>query len=593
MNPAAGERLKQVFALTTAALQQRRAADAVPLAREAVALVPESADARVMLAAALFGVGDHAAGAAEARVATTLAPQRPDIWASLARACLRLGQLDEAEQAAIKAEQLGPQMPHAIMALAAVRLAQARVGDALAIARRAIAIGPDAPQIPEEFAMILGKSWRIDETLAYARAARARDPRRGWAYMSEMWASLYSATATPHEVFHAHRTVGQHLSRMATPMSGHRNDPDPDRPIRIGVISQDYRDMSAAYFVRPLLAHHDRERYPITCYSSTRGADSYTEYLRTLASAWRDILPMSDDQAAALIVQDNIDVLIDLCGHGGLNRLGIMCRRPAPVQVTFQGYLNTTGIDAIRFRVVDYVTDPTGSEALSTEELLRLDGAFLCYGGPREAPEVAPLPMLSRGQVTFGSFNTLDKITEPVLDAWAAVLRAVYGSRLLLKARALADVTLAARVREEFAKRGVAADQVEALAETPSTREHLGMYSRVDVALDTWPYNGVTTTCEALWMGVPVVAMRGDRHQARVSESFLRAADLSAWIAIDQADFVRIASSLAADGAALAKTRAGLREKVRASSLCDGASKIRQIEAHCRAAWQRWCRERW
>jgi predicted O-linked N-acetylglucosamine transferase (SPINDLY family) len=261
--------------------------------------------------------------------------------------------------------------------------------------------------------------------------------------------------------------------------------------------------------------------------------------------------------------------------------------------MNYMGYLNTTGIDAIRFRMVDHVTDPPGDEALNSEELLRLDGAFLCYGGPREAPEVVPPPLLSRGEVTFGSFNTLDKISGPVLDAWAAVLLAVPRSRLLIKAAALADETLRAKVAAEFVSRGVDAARVQTRAKTNTTREHLELYGEVDIALDTWPYNGVTTTCEAMWMGVPVVAMRGDRHQARVSESFLIVAGLGEWIASDQADFVRIASSLAADNAALATTRATLRERVKASSLCDGAGKIRQIEAHCRAAWQRWCCERW
>jgi len=593
VNGTAGERFRHLLAMVGAALQQRRAAEAIAPAREAVGLAPENADARVMLAAALFASGDHAGGAEEARAATRLAPQRADIWTSLARACLRLGLVDEAERAATTAARLAPEMPHAIMGLAAVRVAQRRIEDALAIARRAVAIAPDGPQIPEEFAVILGKSWRIDETLAYARAARARDPRRGWAYMSEMWASLYSANISPREVFEAHRTVGQHLSRLARPMVGHRNSPEPDRPIRVGIISQDYRDMSASYFLRPLLAHHDRERYPIICYSSTRDTDSYTEDMKSLVGGWRDIVAMSDDHAAALIVEDQIDVLIDLCGHGGLNRLGSMCRRPAPVQINYMGYLATTGIDAIRFRIVDHVTDPSGSESLSTEELLRVDGAFLCYGGPREAPDVLPPPSVENGFVTFGSFNTLDKISAPVLDAWAAVLRAEEGSRLVLKARALADETLAVRVIAEFAARGIDAARVRTLPETASTLDHLRMYAQVDVALDTWPYNGVTTTCEAMWMGVPVVAMRGDRHHARVSESFLRAAGLGEWVASDPAEFVRISSSLASDVTGRAAMRVGLRARVQGSSLCDGASKILQIEAHLRATWQRWCRERW
>ena len=367
-------------------------------------------------------------------------------------------------------------------------------------------------------------------------------------------------------------------------------EPDgvPPRRLRLGYVSPDFVHHAVSYFFEPVLTARDPAAFEVFCYSDAPVADAVTQRLRAASDGWRDIAGLSDERVAELVRADRIDILVDLAGHTARNRLLVFARKPAPVQVTWLGYPNTTGLAAIDFRLTEAVSDPLGlTEAWHSEELVRLPGTFSCYAPPPESPPVNALPALAAGQVTFGCFNNLAKVTPPALALWARVLREVAGSRLFLKSPGLADLETVARLREEFALHGIPADRLEFSGAELSVAAHLSLYHRVDVALDTFPYNGTTTTCEALWMGVPVVTLAGATHVSRVGASLLTHLGAPEWIGDAPEAYVARCRGLAADLPRLAVLRSGLRERMRGSPLCDAAGFTRGLEDALRAIWRR------
>jgi predicted O-linked N-acetylglucosamine transferase (SPINDLY family) len=281
---------------------------------------------------------------------------------------------------------------------------------------------------------------------------------------------------------------------------------------------------------------------------------------------------------------------VDLAGHTRGNRLPLFALKPAPVQVTWLGYPNTTGLREMDYRLTDAWADPPGvSDELHTESLVRLPHGFLCYKPLDDAPDVAAVPAIANGHVTFGCFNNSAKVNEKVLDAWCGILNDLPESRLLLKSRQLHGQGLHERFRDAFARRGVDPDRVEMLGRVNSTIEHLALYGRVDIALDTFPYNGTTTTCEALWMGVPVVALAGDRHAGRVGVSLLRGVGLDELVAASPEEYRRLATELAGDRDRLEAYRSTLRTRMQKAPLTDAAGFARDIEAAYRDMWRHWC----
>jgi len=309
--------------------------------------------------------------------------------------------------------------------------------------------------------------------------------------------------------------------------------------------------------------------------------------LQRLCDAWHPCASMSMEGLDAAIRERSIDVLIELSGHTEAGRLPALAGKPAPVIISAIGYPNTTGLPSVDWRVVDSITDPPGSEHLCTERLLRLDPCFLCYSPPSQAPEPAMPP--ADAPIMFGSFNNAAKIGPSSIELWARVLKAVPGSRLLLKSQTLSDAAGRARIERRFTEAGIDASRLELLAWSKTRQEHLELYARVHVALDTVPYNGTTTTCEALWMGVPTVTTLGDRHAARVSASLLHAAGHAELVAKDAEDFVRLSAALAQDRARLSTLRANLRAELRASPLCDAPAYAARFHAAIRECWKAWC----
>jgi len=345
-------------------------------------------------------------------------------------------------------------------------------------------------------------------------------------------------------------------------------------------VSPDFTHHAVAYFIEPILAAHDRTRVEVFCYANVRVPDATTARLRTLADHWRDIAQLDDDAAAACIRQDEIDLLVDLAGHTAHHRLQVFARRPAPVQATWIGYPNTTGLDAIDYRLTDEICDPPGqTETWHSEKLVRLPSTFSCYQPDAAAPELNALPAVASGRITFGCFNNFAKITPEVIALWGQLIRQLPDAQLLLKSRGLEDPTTAARIRAAFANAGIGGARLALNGKELSVHDHLQLYHGVDIGLDPFPYNGTTTTCEALWMGVPVITLAGNVHAARVGASLMAHVGLPDLVAATPDDYVAKAAALARDLPRLGTIRQTLRETMRRGPLCDAAKFTRQLEA--------------
>ncbi|MBX7200193.1 MAG: tetratricopeptide repeat protein, partial [Rhodospirillaceae bacterium] len=498
-------------------------------------------------------------------------------WNDLGNVLADLGNPEEAE-AAFHAAAADPAFAQALNNLGAVLASQVRVAAAAAWYDEALAIAPRNPSARLNLCVAQLEQGFADGARASFDAVLAQDPGRRDAQDNRLYAPLYTED-DPAVVAAEHRAWGAAIA-PAPPLPP--ADPDPARRLRVGYVSPDFRRHSVAFFLAPFIGAHDRRAVEVFCYADVVKADMVTDALRSEAEHWRAVHGWSDEKLAAHIKADRIDILVDLAGHTQGNRLSVFARRTAPIQVTGIGYPATTGLAAMDYRLCDAVTDPPGADAFCTEHLMRLAPGLHCYA-PLPAPEPGPLPALTAGHVTFGSFNKLAKISDATVTLWSRVLSAAPGSRLLVKAKALTEPVTRERLAARFAVLGIARDRLDLQGWLPGDGDHMGLYNRVDIALDTVPYNGTTTTCEALWMGVPVLTLAGRSHAARVSASLLIAAGLPEWIANTPEEFA--AKARAADIAALAKLRASLREKVRMSPLCDAAAHARGLEAAYRAMW--------
>jgi predicted O-linked N-acetylglucosamine transferase (SPINDLY family) len=355
----------------------------------------------------------------------------------------------------------------------------------------------------------------------------------------------------------------------------------------VGFVSPYFRRHAVTFFLESVLEHHDRENFEVLLYADVPRPDETSRRLQDHGCAWRSTVGMDDAALAQAVRADATDILVDLSGHTPGHRLLAFARRPAPVQVTWNGYPNTTGMDSIAYRLTDAVCDPPGStEERHSERLVRLPGVFMSWRTPLDAPQVAPAPALAAGCVTFGSFNGCYKITAAVVRVWARVLRAVEGSRLLL---VTVDGDVARRrLLDLFAANGIGPGQLEFLPRM-SHDEFLGAHARADIALDAFPYHGTTTTCFSLWMGLPVVVLGGNTHASRVGVTLLQSAGLGQLATTSEDDYVGVAVGLAGNPAALAEMRSGMRARIAASTLADGQACARSVEAAFRSMWHDWC----
>jgi predicted O-linked N-acetylglucosamine transferase (SPINDLY family) len=465
----------------------------------------------------------------------------------------------------------------------------AEMGDtdaAIEAYERSIQIQPTAEACNNCAGLLLNEG-RLDEASELFRRGGELSPDD----VNQQSNFLYTLSYKPHpnvrEIFNWHKQFGQRHERTIAPMPprARMDGARADQRLRIGYVSPDFRQHAVAHFIEPVLAAHDSKRFEIFCYYNYPAADTVTGRFEKLAHHWRVISNRSDEDVANMIRADGIDILVDLAGHTPLNRLRVFARKPAPVQASWIGYSSTTGLTRMDYRITDTISDPIGvTDDLYTEKLVRLPDTYSCFQPLANSPDVAELPATQSGHVTFGSFNNFIKMTPEVLQTWARILQRVPTSILLLKYRSFEAEKILALVLAAFAKHGVQPARIHFLG-SDDYHTHLRAYHQVDIALDTFPHNGDTTTCDALWMGVPVVVNTGVNHVGLMGASRLRSVGLEDLVARDNDNYVDIATALANDVPRLEKLRATLRETMKASPLMDAPRFTRNLEAAYEKMW--------
>lgn len=557
---------------------------------------PGDADLNTAMAASLERLGQGAPALYYREKAAQSRPADASLWLTLARSLNRAGKPAEAIEACRKATLAQPREPGPWVALSEYLWAAQRPAEARAACEQGLGATGGAPALLIALAYSMQNAGRADEAVALLRTAIAQRPDDYGLRSALAVVMNYAGGVSAAEVFEAHRACGQVLARLLpVPLP-----PAPPRPgggrLRVGFISPDFRLHSVAFFVEPIVEFLDRERFEVVCIQTNGDSDAVTQRFKAKADGWLQYLGLREEDFAAFLRSQKFDILVELSGHFEYGRLPALHLRPARVQATYCGYPNTTGIPAIGWRIVDHRTDPAPrADALAVERLARLEGCFLCYRPPEAVPEVAPLPPCQRAGapgdpaagITFGSFNALSKLNDRLIGVWARVLAAAPGSTLALKAAALADATVRGDVADRFARAGVEAQRLQLWPPIAGAAAHLSAYDRLDIALDTFPYNGTTTTCEALLMGVPVVALAGQLHAGRVGVSLLTEVGLADLIARTEDEYIALAAALAADPARLAVLRRTLRQQVLGSGLCDGPGLARRFGEALWSMWQK------
>ncbi len=569
-----------------ALVQLGRAAEAVPLFRENVRLLPGEGDAIAHLANALVASGQTEEGVALLR--DLIREQTDSVDGHYFLACAlsaRADKIDEVAKLLLRVIELRPNFVEAHNNLGIVLETQGKLDEAIYHWQQALYYRPGFFAAHNNLGNAYTLQGSIDESLAHFRKAIELQPGHAHVHSNLLLTLNYHAALDPAAVLLEHQRWSQMYTTGITPLPPAAVDRAPDRVLRIGYVSADFRAHTVAAFIEPVLTAHDRTRFHVTCYANVTHPDEATERFRALADEWRPIAALSDDDTAALIRRDAIDILVDLSGHTAGNRLLVFARQPAPVQVTLFGYPTTTAVPGIGYRITDMHADPPGmTEAFCTERLVRLANVAWCYRPP-EGTEVTPLPADTAGYVTFASFNNLAKTTDEALAPWAQILHAIPEARLQLLSGMGAPGTR--RVNATLAKHGISAQRVTWMTRRPKD-EYFRLYHDVDIALDPFPYNGGVTTCDALWMGVPVVALAGKSYVSRQGVSLLTNVKLTELIGATQEEYVQAAVALAHDLPRLRGLRGDLRERMRQSVLTDATRYTRQLEGAYRAIWQRY-----
>jgi predicted O-linked N-acetylglucosamine transferase (SPINDLY family) len=448
-------------------------------------------------------------------------------------------------------------------------------------AQRSQQLHPD-PITAMQIGNSLLQARRIEEGVAQCRAGVEQSGRDVALYPVLLMALNY-LHEDPQPVFDAHAELAACLAPLLNRAAARTRGAG--ECLRVGYVSGDFIRHSVAFFIAPLLQHHDVARFEITCYHNNPRSDAVTARLKATGARWVECAHLSDVALDRRIRADGIDILIDLTGQTAQSRMLMLARGPAPVQASYLGYPTVSGVPTMDWRISDSTIDPGDMPVFATEQPLALPRSMFCYEPPAGAPALTAPPVLSGRPLTFCSFNNIAKVTDHTLALWAAALNAVPGSRLLLKAASMAQASNRADITAVMGRHGISADRLDLQGRQAADSDHLALYNQADIALDTYPYNGATTTCEALWMGLPVVTLRGRTHTARMGSSILNAAGRKDCIATSDAEFVSIAVALAADTAALAHFRARARDVLAAGALCDGPGFARAFEAALLRAW--------
>jgi predicted O-linked N-acetylglucosamine transferase (SPINDLY family) len=560
--------------------------DAVTSFRRALKINPGHAVAHSNLAAALYELGKINEAVASYRQVVALKSDSAVAHNNLGAALYELGLVKEAVASCRRAVELNSEYAEAYNNLGTFLKELSQYDDAEEAYRKALKLNPDNFKAHGNLGNLFLSIGKLDEAIASYRSALEIKPDLTEALSNLLFVLNYSSSYSPEYCLEQARLYGRIVTEMAVRRFSDWQCTERPERLRVGLVSGDLRVHSVGHFLEGLLSHLDPARIELIVYPTHHKDDELTARIRPLFSAWRPLLGKSDEDAARLIHADGVHVLMDISGHTALNKLPVFAWKPAPVQLTWLGFPHTTGVKEIDYILGDLQAIPLEHENHFTEMVWRLPDSYLCFSAPPYPVNVAPLPALSMGHVTFGSFNNLTKMNDAVVELWARILLSVPNSHLYLKTSQLSDENIREQTRQRFAVWGIAQERLILGGKLGTIADHLAEYNKVDVALDTFPYPGVTTSVEALWMGVPVLTLHGDRFLSLTAKSVAHHAGLPDWVAFDLDDFVTKAVAFTSNIERLAALRAGLRQLVVASPLFNAPRFARNFEDALWGMWQ-------
>jgi predicted O-linked N-acetylglucosamine transferase (SPINDLY family) len=555
---------------------------------EATSINPKYANAYYNLGFTRYTQGKLDVAAENYRKAIELKPGFADAYYNLGIVLQAQGNLDAAVGSYQQALLIKPDYVEAINNMGSAIQTQGNLDKAVDLYQKAVLIKPDYADAHNNIGNAFKDQGKLDAAIEQFHHALFIKPSYTECRSNLLNTLIFQPALAREEVY---RAAQEYEAKVGLPLRStwraHGNDKNQNRRLRIGYVSPDFCNHAVANFAEPILANHDKSQVEIYCYAEVMREDAVSGRFRKIADHWHTTVGLSDDAMAQMIRDHQIDILVDLAGHTAKNRLQVFARKPAPIQITYLGYPGTTGLSAMDYRITDHYADPDGiADAYYSEHLLRLPGSLWCYRPSADMPEVNTLPALARGYLTFGSFNNFNKIDQPTLELWAELLRAVPTARLMMVTVPEGDAR--ARMQRSFAGLGIDANRLEFHGKLPSIEFHRKLLE-VDITLDPVTVNGATTTCESLWMGVPVMSLAGERFLTRAGLSILSTAGLSDFAAHSREDYLHLAAHLADNLPLLAEIHAGLRAHVAASPLIDEVGFTRNLENLYREVWRKWC----
>lgn len=535
-----------------------------------------------------YRTGDFKDGEKLIRAAIKKHPDFAGAYDSLGRILFYSLNLEESERQYRKLLELEPDNLKAMESLAKVLASKQCNKEALEICDKILSINLKSSSAYGTYGHVMMSYGRTNEGLTYFRKSIELEKNLS-THSAILFLLNLMNNITQRKIYEESVCWAETYTKRFTKMARkHFNFPAPLRKLRIGYVSGDFRMHPVGYHLRPVLANHDKSRFDIFLYNAFPNCDAMTEEFAGHAVCYRDISLQPDEKVESLIRDDGIDILVDLAGHTGFNRLALFARRPAPVQVSWIGYFNTTGMSAMDYFISDPVTTPESDDEYFAEKIIRLPDIRFCYEPQPYSPCVAELPFKRNGYITFGSFNAIHKMIPDLLELWSKVLFAVPNSRLLLKSKSFKED----RVKEDFVARfaalGIPSDRLE-LRISSTHEQMLAEYGDMDISLDTFPYNGGATTCESLWMGVPVITLSYDTPIGRQTKAYLNTIGRQEWAASTKEEFLDIAVNLASDIDKLSAIRSSLRETMADSPICNGPVFTRHLESTYQNIWAKWC----
>lgn len=571
---------------------QKQIATAVAAYRQAHQLAPNDAVICAHLGTALQLQGDLEGAIGCFWKAIEQNPADAGSLYHLAIALMDQGEREDAAAIFHRLLELTPHEPAIHTQLAMLCQLQGKLSEALEWFQKALDMNTNSAETYNNLGSISQNLGRLDDTAAYLHKALEIVPDYAGASSNLLVALQYREGITPAELVVAHAEYERrHAQAMRSEWQPLEFDRNPERPLTLGFISPNFAQHPVGHFVIGAIENFDKQQFRTVCYSDRIGGDAWTKRFRDASSVWRESVLLSDAELAAQIRADRVDILFELAGHTARNRLLVCARRPAPVQITWADYVGTTGLATIDYLMADHYEVPPGADVFYCERVIRMPNGYVCFDPPPYAPPVGPLPASKQGFVTFSSFNYRPKITLQTIAVWAKILQRVPNSRLVLKNRGMDDAAVAGPIQSEFLRRGVQPERIQCRGWSAHA-ELLAEYQRVDIGLDPYPYNGGLTTCEALWMGVPVITCPGETFASRHSLSHLSNVGLTETITPNLDEYVEVAVALASDLPRLAAIRSGLRERVAASPLCDAKRFAHDLMHVLREIWRGRCQER-